>query len=258
MNGGEKSDATKYLPLQSSVLDNYCSNTSTCNSYDYIYKMVKKTLKNWQLTAVYSLFHLFSEWWSVSMSVIAQGSCVSVLESWSLITEISASDLTGILWNGHAAVEHNRTFLFSTKCAWLLHTNWHHKQLQLPSDCVSPAPTAPCTRCTSGLCWQPHIPAQDCMPPDTCWHSSSWSLELNYHLVGFPHTKRKYLQNYIRQYKHFCIRYRVKRGQRINWILKSGDWKSLWFTITPETYNRIICLCVFEVYLTPETLLKFH
>lgn len=40
--GGEKSDATKYLPLQSTVLDNYCSNTSTCNSYDYIYKLVKK------------------------------------------------------------------------------------------------------------------------------------------------------------------------------------------------------------------------
>lgn len=41
---GEKSDATKYLPLQSSVLDNYCSNISMCNSLLYL-QNGKKTLK---------------------------------------------------------------------------------------------------------------------------------------------------------------------------------------------------------------------
>lgn len=37
---------------------------------------------------MYSLFHLFLEWCSMSMCEMAQGSCVSLLESWSLITEI--------------------------------------------------------------------------------------------------------------------------------------------------------------------------
>lgn len=56
--GGGKSDATKYLPLQSRVLDDYCSNTSTCNSYDFIYKLGKTNFK--KLTANCCVFTIQS------------------------------------------------------------------------------------------------------------------------------------------------------------------------------------------------------
>lgn len=85
--------ATKYLPLQCSVLDNYCHYTFTCNSYDYIYKLVNQTFKYWHLTVVYPLFNLFSEWWSMSMSEIAKGFCDLLPESWSSITAILVSQI---------------------------------------------------------------------------------------------------------------------------------------------------------------------
>lgn len=37
--------ATKYLPLQAGVLGNYCYYTFSCNSYDYICKLVNQTFK---------------------------------------------------------------------------------------------------------------------------------------------------------------------------------------------------------------------
>lgn len=78
-------------------------------------------------------------------------------------------------------------------------------------------------------------------------HSKSW-------LVLVLPQKKEMFTRWYTGCKHICMNCsefkEAARRQRINWILKSGDLKSLWFMIS-GTYNRTICLYLFEVYLTP-------
>lgn len=147
-------------------------------------------------------------------------------------------------------------------CLWVLHPDWQHRREQVPREWVS-SRTAMCEHCTSvsKMSAVSHIPLSALGTSEpTCHQTDALTFirlvtetKLSPGLI-LSHRKEIFTRWHIK-YKHSCIHCRELKEsegtQWINWISKSGNWKSLWFIISPETQNRNICLYLFEVYLTP-------
>lgn len=146
-------------------------------------------------------------------------------------------------------------------CLWLLHPDWHHGQEQVPRERVSSS-TAMCEHGTSAshtsagrrvLLSAPGTSDPTCHQTDALTFTPLVTETKLSPALILSHRKDIFTRWHIKC-KHSCIHRRElkesKGAQWINWISKPGNWKSLWFMISPETQSRIICLYLFEVYLT--------